>query len=127
MQNKLANPNIETKNINELEEPDAISTNAAPRIGPVQEKETNTVVRAIKNAPKSPPFSLSLSDLVTHLLGIVISNNPKKERANTIKITKNRTLGIQCVEMIYIASFPNIKVSNKPKTAKIKTMESPKK
>ena len=124
--NPIANPNMDTKKINELLLPDAISTNAAPNIGPVQEKETKTVVKAMKNAPKNPPFSLSLSDLLTHLLGIVISNKPKNERAKTIKIIKNKTLGIQCVDIMYIASFPKIRVRSNPSTAKIKTIDSPK-
>ena len=81
----------------------------------------------IKNAPNNPPFSLSLSDLLTHLLGIVISNKPKNDNAKTMNIIKKITLGIQCVDMIYMASLPNINVSNNPNTAKISTIDKPKK
>ena len=123
----MAKPNMDIKKMNELLLPEAISTNAAPKMGPVHEKDTNTVVKAMKNAPKSPPFSLSLSDLFTHLLGMVISNSPKNESAKIIKMTKNRTFGIQCVDIIYMASFPKIKVRSKPSTAKIKTIDKPKK
>ena len=66
-------------------------------IGPVQENDTNTKVRAIKNTPTKPPLSLFASVLFTIQLGIVISNAPKKLAANTIKMMKNRIFGIQCV------------------------------
>jgi len=70
---------------------------SAPMKGPVQEKETITVVSAIKNAPIIPPWSALASVLFTRLLGSTISNNPKKERANTKKRMKKRRLGIQWV------------------------------
>ena len=50
--NPMANPSIETKNTQLLLDPDAISISAAPKMGPVQENETNTVVKAMKNVPK---------------------------------------------------------------------------
>ena len=74
---------------------DFISTD--PTMGPVQEKDTNTSVRATKNAPIRPPDSLFASDLFTSLLGITISNAPKKDAANSMKMMKNRMLGIQWV------------------------------
>ena len=50
--NPKAKPSMETKKTKLLLEPDAISIKAAPNIGPVQEKETNTVVKAMKNEPR---------------------------------------------------------------------------
>ncbi len=68
-----------------------------PTIGPVQEKETSTRVRAIKKTPKRPPFSDLASALFTKDVGITISNAPKKEAAKIINIIKKSRLGIQCV------------------------------
>jgi hypothetical protein len=70
---------------------------SAPINGPVQEKETITVVRAMKNAPVKPPWSAFASVLFTRLLGRTISNIPKNESANIKKRIKNSRLGIQCV------------------------------
>ena len=63
-------------------------TIAVPRIGPVQEKETSTKVSAIKNGPKTPPAPALLFIAVDQLLGNVISNKPKKLKANTKKTKK---------------------------------------
>ena len=117
--NPNANPNIEIKKTKLSLDPDANSINAAPKIGPVQENDTNTVVSAMKKEPKYPPFDDCLSELFIQELGKAISNNPKKEKAKIINMTKNIKLGIQCVLIIYIASFPNKSVSINPKTAKI--------
>ena len=76
-------------------EPDAISIKAAPKIGPVQENDTNTVVNAMKNVPKYPPLSACSSDLFISFEGIVSSNNPKNEKAKIINITKNIKFGTQ--------------------------------
>jgi hypothetical protein len=62
----------------------------APMKGPVQEKETITVVRAIKNGPASPPCSAFESVLFTRLPGNTISNAPKNEIANTRKQDKEQ-------------------------------------
>ncbi len=69
-----------------------------PTMGPVQLKLTSTSVRARKNTPSRPPLLLLASALVVQLAGRVISNAPKKDAANTMKITKKRILGSQCVE-----------------------------
>lgn len=68
--------------------PPADNTNTLPTIGPVQEKETNTKVKAIKKMPRAPPLPLILSILLTQEFGRVSSNMPKKEAAKTRKITK---------------------------------------
>src|SRR5574344_295760 len=107
--------------------PEAISIRAAPRIGPVQEKETKTVVKAMKKATIYPPLSAPLSLLFIHEEGKVISNNPKNEKANAINIRKKIRLGIQCVEITYMASLPNKSVRTKPRTANMNIIEKPKK
>jgi hypothetical protein len=68
-----------------------LPTNKVPSIGPVHEKETNTRVKDIKKVDINPFEAFDLeSVLLTHELGKVISNNPKSERAKTIKIIKNK-------------------------------------
>ena len=69
-----------------------------PTIGPVQENDTSTSVRAIKKTPARPFLSLPLSALSVHFEGRVISNAPKKEAAKAMNITKNSRLGSQWVE-----------------------------
>ena len=68
-----------------------------PTMGPVQLKLTSTSVRARKNTPRRPPLLLFASALVVQLDGRVISKAPKKEAANTMKMTKNRMFGSQWV------------------------------
>ena len=72
-----------------------------PKIGPVQENETIANVSAMKNAPNNPPASAFLSILFANPAGRVISNNPKNERANTMKITKNTMFRGTLVEMSF--------------------------
>ena len=122
-----AKPIIEIKNTKLFVELEAIPIRAAPKIGPVHEKETKTVVRAIKKAPKYPPLSAFLSDLFIQDEGSVISNIPKNEKANIIKMIKNIMFGTQWVEIMYIASFPITRVRISPRTAKINIIEPPKK
>src|SRR5690554_3756494 len=101
---------------------------SAPINGPVQEKETITVVSAMKNAPTSPPFSALESVLLTRLLGSKISNAPKKETAKIKNSKKNSRLGIQCVLNIFPTLGPNSpNVNSAPNREKISTMENPKK
>src|SRR5580692_5873868 len=62
-------------------------TSRVPRMGPVHEKETMASVSAIKKIPPMRPIlDLESTELET-LLGRVISKRPKKESANTRKIT----------------------------------------
>ena len=75
---------------------DLMST--VPTIGPVQENDTSTRVRAIKNTPARPPLSEFLSLLFTREEGSCISNAPKNDAANSINITKNSRFGSQCVD-----------------------------
>jgi hypothetical protein len=72
-----------------------------PSRGPVQENETSTSVKAIKNIP---PILVRLdfeSTVLEKLLGSVISNNPKKERANARKIAVYTRLTHTFVEILF--------------------------
>ena len=69
-----------------------------PTMGPVQLKLTSTSVSARKNTPARPFLSLFLSAELVHLEGSTISNAPKNEAANTMKMTKKMMLGSQCVD-----------------------------
>ena len=68
-----------------------------PTIGPVQEKDTSTRVRAIKKIPARPFLSDFESALLTMLEGRVISKAPKKDAAKTINTIKKIRFGSQCV------------------------------
>ena len=83
-------------------------------IGPVQEKETNDSVNAIKKIPISPPLSLAESALLIIQLGNVISNAPKKEIANITKMIKKDRLKNALLERSLSASEPNVIVTNNP-------------
>jgi hypothetical protein len=58
----------------------------------------------MKKIPIKPPLSAPSSLLLTSFEGMVISNAPKNDAANTMKIAKKIRLGIQCVEMKLNAS-----------------------
>ena len=68
-----------------------------PTMGPVQENDTSTRVRAMKNIPPSPFPPDFASLLFVRLEGSSISNAPKKDAANTMNMMKNSRLGSQCV------------------------------
>ena len=68
-----------------------------PTMGPVQEKDTSTRVRAMKKTPTRPPRSAFLSLLLTREEGRVISKAPKKEAAKMRKTAKKMRLGSQWV------------------------------
>ena len=68
-----------------------------PTMGPVQEKETSTRVKAMKKTPTRPPRSAFLSLLLTREEGRVISKAPKKEAAKMRKTAKKMRLGSQWV------------------------------
>ena len=101
----IENPNIPI--IGRSTDPLAASTSTVPTIGAVQEKDTNTKVKAMKKAPTYPPLSACASDLFTIQEGNTISKAPKKEAAKIIKITKKNTLGTQLVLNQLIKSGPN--------------------
>ena len=68
-----------------------------PTIGPVQENDTNTSVRAMKKIPIKPPLSACRSLLLTIQLGSVISKAPKNDAAKIMNTMKKIRLGSQCV------------------------------
>ncbi len=68
-----------------------------PTIGPVQENDTRTRVRAMKNIPPSPLPPDFASLLLARLEGSSISNAPKKDAAKIMNTTKNIRFGSQCV------------------------------
>ncbi len=86
-----------------------------PAKGPVQEKETKTRVKAIKNTPIKPPLSDLASTEFTKPEGKTISKAPRKEIPKKIKITKNSKLGIQCVLKKFAKLAPAKKASMVPK------------
>jgi len=86
--------------------PVAASTRRLPTIGPVQEKETITVVSARKKEAKAPPLSTLESAPVIHLFGRAISKAPKNETAKMTKSRKNIVFGIQCVLIVFVKSTP---------------------
>ena len=69
------------------------STNRVPTIGPVQEKDTNARVNAIKKMPIKPPLSDALSLLLTQDAGSCSSNAPKKDAPKIIN--KRKIKGIK--------------------------------
>jgi len=79
----------------------------------VQEKETMTVVSAIKKAPTKPPLSAFASVLLTNPLGNIISKAPKNESAKTRNRMKNNVFGIQWVLRIFPTFGPNTPMENK--------------
>ena len=68
-----------------------------PTMGPVQENDTSTSVRAMKKMPASHLESALESVLFTIHEGMVISNAPKNDAAKTMNTRKNRMFGSQCV------------------------------
>src|SRR4051812_30641115 len=92
--------------------PEAEAIKMLPTMGPVQENDTRTKVKAMKKTPIQPPLSACLSTLVSHELGKVISNMPKNDMAKTRKIRKNRILGSQCVLRKLAASPPKSRATS---------------
>ena len=95
--NASENANIVTIGIHHAPLLDVAWIRTLPTIGPVHENDTSTSVRAMKNTPASPFLSEPLSLLLTRDCGRVISNAPKNEAANTMKMMKKRMFGSQCV------------------------------
>ena len=95
---------------------------------PVHEKETITVVSAIKKAPIIPPLSAFASALFTKLPGKTNSKAPKKDIAKTRNNRKKSRFGIQCVLKILPALGPKMpNEKSAPNKVKIITIEKPKK
>ena len=92
------------------------STNKKPIIGPVQEKDTNDKVKAIRNILNNPVVdSALLSTAVLHFDGKVISKAPKNEAAKTTNIRKKNILNTALVDKAFKALAPKISVIATPK------------
>ncbi len=102
------------------------STNKVPMIGPVQEKDTNTRVKAMNKIFRKPVVeSAFASNLVDQEAGSVISKAPKKEMANTTNRAKNNRLNTALVDMLLRALAPKITVIKIPKLTYMMMMAKP--
>jgi len=109
-----ANPNIPTAGASK-EPVAATSTSKVPIIGPVQEKETNTKVKAINKILSKPTVDSDLaSTFVDHDEGKVSSKAPKNDKAKTTSKTKKNKLKMALVDMLFNALAPKISVINNP-------------
>ena len=85
-----------------------------PIIGPVQLKDTNARVNAMKKMPTKPPLFEASSALFVQLEGNVISKYPKKETAKTRKRIPKPIFTHGSVESLFKASEPKMVVMSKP-------------
>ena len=90
------------------------STNRVPTIGPVQEKDTNARVNAIKKMPINPPLSDALSLLLTQDAGSCSSNAPKKDAPKIINNRKKPILKYTFVAILFRASAPKTEETPTP-------------
>ena len=94
----------------------AASTSSVPIIGPVQENETMTNVKAMSRILRNPPVERALlSSAVDHESGNVISKRPKNESAKTTNSRKKKIFTIALVLNSLRADAPKMIVINKPK------------
>ena len=85
-------------------------------MGPVHEKDTSTSVKAIRKMLISPLVSEAfVSTALAHPSGRVISNQPKKLRANTTSSTKRNTLNTAFVDIAFSVSLPKSAVTSRPR------------
>ena len=115
MASAMANPSIPTAgaSIDPLTE---ACTSKVPIIGPVQENETSTSVKAMKSMLRMPAVeSAFMSILVDQEAGRVISKAPKNEMANTTSKAKNIRLKRALVERLLRALAPKITVMRSPR------------
>ena len=100
--NERANPKPNIPYVRSIEppSPEILPTNNVPRIGPVQEKETNTRVKDMKKVDNNPFEIFDFeSALFTQELGREISNKPNSDKEKTIKIIKNKKFKTGLVEI----------------------------
>ena len=110
-----AKPNIPTAGASQLPVV-VVCTNNMPMIGPVQENDTSTSVNAIRKMLNRPLVSEALvSTLLAQLSGSLISNQPKKLRANTTSNRKRNTLNTAFVDIAFSVSLPKSAVTSRPK------------
>ena len=109
-----AKPNIPTAGPTQLPEV-TVSTSNRPMIGAVQEKLTNTKVKAIRKIESSPVALLALeSTELAQLSGNLISNQPKKLTAKTTSKRKRKMLNTALVERALSVLGPKMAVTSKP-------------
>ena len=85
-------------------------------MGPVQEKDTNTRVKAMKRILINPAVESALASiLVDHDEGKVISKAPKNDIANTTRSPKKIRLKMALVDKLFIALAPKISVISMPR------------
>ena len=82
------------------------STSKVPNDRPVQEKDTNTRVKAMNKIFRKPVVESAFIQLVDQEAGSVISKAPKKEMANTTNRAKNNRLNTALVDMLLRALAP---------------------
>ena len=91
------------------------STSRKPMMGPVQEKETNDRVKAMRKMLSRPVVcSALLSTALLQREGKVISKAPKKEAAKTTSMRQNRMLKTALVERAFRALAPKMSVMASP-------------
>ena len=110
-----AKPNIPTAGASQLPVV-VVCTSSMPMIGPVQENETSTSVNAIRKMLNRPLVSEAFaSTLLAQLSGSLISNQPKKLRANITSKRKRNTLKTAFVDIAFSVSLPKSAVTSRPK------------
>jgi hypothetical protein len=103
-----------------------ISTNSRPIMGPVQLKETNTNVNAMKKILSRPVVLEAFSSIaLLHEEGSVISNPPRKEAANTTNKAKRKRLNTAFVLRALREEGPQIIVTSSPNATYMTTMLRP--
>ena len=94
----------------------AASTSSVPMMGPVQENETMTSVKAMSNMLRKPPVERALlSSAVDHESGSVISNRPKNDKAKTTSSRKKKIFTIALVLRSLSAEAPKSSVTKSPR------------
>src|SRR5690606_22404467 len=99
-------------------------TSKGPTMGPVQENDTITSVKAMKKIPLKLPRPALESVLLVHEDGRVISKAPRNDKPNTTKMIKNTRFAIQLVERLLRALAPNTREISTPSMVKIRIIES---
>ena len=103
-----------------------VCTKSRPTMGAVHEKLTSTRVKAIRNIDKKPVVLLAfVSTLLAQLSGSLISNQPKKLKANTTNSTKRKILNTAFVDSALSVLGPKRAVTPIPSVRKITTIEAP--
>ena len=96
---------------------EAASTNSVPIIGPVQENDTNTKVKAMKNMEMKPVVDSAFESMaLLHFEGSSMLNAPKNDTANTTSSKKKNTLNIALVASSLRVLAPKIMVMAMPNT-----------